>query len=94
VGESGTASWYGPRHHGHRTASGERFDQRLLTAAHPWLPFGTRVRVTLATSGQSIVVVITDRLYSGRRVVDLSRAAAQELGIIGRGIARVSLTPV
>jgi rare lipoprotein A len=92
-GESGTASWYGPQHHGRRTASGSRFDQGALTAAHPWLPFGTRVRVTLAASGRSIIVVITDRLYSQRRVVDLSKAAARELGIISRGIALVSLTP-
>jgi rare lipoprotein A len=92
-GESGTASWYGLKHNGHRTASGARFNQKALTAAHPWLPFGTRVRVTLGTSGRSIIVVITDRLYSQRRILDLSRAAAQELGMIGRGIATVSLAP-
>jgi rare lipoprotein A len=94
IGESGTASWYGPQHHGRRTASGQRFDQEALTAAHPWLPFGTKVRVTLGMTGRSIVVVVTDRLYSTRRVVDLSKAAARELGMIARGIATVSLTPV
>ena len=94
IGESGTASWYGPRQQGRRTASGQRFDQEELTAAHPWLPFGTKLRVTLGATGRSIVVVVTDRLYSGRRIVDLSRAAAQELGMIARGVAMVSLTPL
>lgn len=93
IGESGTASYYGPRHNGHRTAAGTRFDQTQLTAAHPWLPFGTKVRVTLAETGRSVVVVITDRLYSSRRVVDLSLAAAEQLGMIRQGIATVTLSP-
>lgn len=93
VGESGTASYYGPAHHGHRTASGTRFDQKALTAAHPWLPFGTRVRVTLEGSHRSVIVVVTDRLYSRTRVLDLSMAAARQLGMIRQGIAAVSLTP-
>jgi rare lipoprotein A len=91
-GENGTASYYGPRHQGHRTASGAPFEQTELTAAHPWLPFGTRVRVTVA-SGRSIVVTITDRLPARRRVIDLSLAAARLLGIVSQGIAHVSLTP-
>jgi rare lipoprotein A len=65
-----------------------------LTAAHPWLPFGTRLRVTLAGTNRSVIVVVTDRLPPGHRVVDLSMAAAAELGIIRRGIAPVALTPV
>jgi rare lipoprotein A len=93
LGESGTASYYGRKQHGHRSASGSRFDQRLLTAAHPWLPFGTKVRVTLGDTGRSIIVTITDRLYSSRRIVDLSAAAARELGITGRGVAEVTLAP-
>ncbi|OJW29622.1 MAG: hypothetical protein BGO51_11350 [Rhodospirillales bacterium 69-11] len=93
VGESGTASYYGPRHHGRLTAAGTRFDQTQLTAAHPWLPFGTKVRVTLAGTGRSVVVVITDRLYSSRRIVDLSLAAAEQLGMIRQGIATVTLSP-
>jgi rare lipoprotein A len=93
LGESGTASWYGARLDGHRTASGARFDQKALTAAHPWLPFGTRVRVTVGTSGRSVIVVITDRLYSHRRMLDLSWAAAQALGMTRRGLATVSLSP-
>jgi rare lipoprotein A len=65
-----------------------------LTAAHRWLPFGTKVRVTLAGTHRTVIVTITDRLYRGRRVVDLSVAAARQLGIINRGIARVTLLPV
>jgi rare lipoprotein A len=93
-GESGTASYYGPGQDGRRSASGLRFDQRLLTAAHPWLPFGTKIRVTLGDTGRSVIVTITDRLFSGRRIVDLSMAAARELGIIRRGLAKVTLTLV
>ncbi len=92
TGEKGTASYYGPRQQGHRTASGALFQQSLLTAAHPWLPFGTKVRVTLA-NGRSVVVTITDRLPSRRRVIDLSLAAARMLGIVSQGLAHVSLTP-
>jgi rare lipoprotein A len=94
VGETGKASYYGPRYHGRRSASGARFDQMALTAAHPWLPFGTKVRVMLAGTGRSVVVTITDRIYSSRRIVDLSVAAARELGMIRRGVAEVVLTPV
>jgi rare lipoprotein A len=93
VGEAGTASYYGNRHQGRRTASGERFDQRMLTAAHPWLPFGTKVRVTALNTGKSVIVTITDRLYSHRRVIDLSTAAAQMLGMLRAGVTEVSLVP-
>ncbi len=90
--EKGVASYYGPRHQGRRTASGGRFEQGALTAAHPWLPFGTKVRVT-AANGRSVVVTITDRLPSRRRVIDLSLGAARVLGIVSQGLAAVSLTP-
>ncbi len=93
VSESGTASYYGIGYHGHRSASGARYDQMQLTAAHPWLPFGTKVRVTLAGTDRSVVVTITDRLHCGNRIVDLSVAAARELGMISRGIATVTLLP-
>jgi rare lipoprotein A len=93
VSETGTASYYGPVYHGRRSASGVRFDQEALTAAHPWLPFGTRVKVTLAGTRRSVIVTITDRLYSTRRIVDLSVAAARQLGMISRGIAEVTLLP-
>jgi rare lipoprotein A len=91
--EKGVASYYGPRHQGRRTASGGRFEQGALTAAHPWLPFGTKVRVT-ASNGRSVVVTITDRLPSRRRVIDLSLGAARVLGIVSQGLAAVSLAPV
>lgn len=93
VGETGQASYYGPGYHGHRSASGDRFDQMAMTAAHAWLPFGTRVKVILAGTSRTVVVTITDRLYSSRRVVDLSVAAAEKLGMIGRGVAEVRLAP-
>jgi rare lipoprotein A len=93
VSETGTASYYGNRHQGRSTASGARFDQRLLTAAHAWLPFGTKVRVTALNTGKSVIVTITDRLYSRRRVIDLSTAAAQLLGMMRAGVTEVSLVP-
>lgn len=93
IGESGYASYYGRAHQGRRTAFGTRFDQGKLTAAHPWLPFGSHVRVTLAGTERSVVVTITDRLYSARRVIDLSLAAARSLGMVAQGIAKVSLAP-
>jgi rare lipoprotein A len=94
VGESGTASYYGTAYHGRRSADGTRFNQMALTAAHPWLPFGTRVKVTLAGTSRAVIVTITDRMYSSRRIVDLSVAAARQLGIINRGVAPVTLLPV
>lgn len=94
VEESGTASYYGPAFHGHLAANGSRFNQEALTAAHPWLPFGTKVKVTLASTGRSVVVTITDRLYFSHRVVDLSVAAARQLGMINTGVAKVKLAPV
>ncbi len=94
VGESGTASYYSSRYNGRRTSSGARFNQRELTAAHAWLPFGTKVKVFCADTGRSVVVTVTDRIYSNRRILDLSRSAAEELGIVHRGLAKVSLKPV
>jgi rare lipoprotein A len=82
--QQGEASWYGPGFHGRRTASGERFDTNAMTAAHRSLPFGTRVRVVNKHTGQSVVVRINDRgPYARGRVIDLSRASAQALGISG-----------
>ena len=82
----GKASYYGSRHHGKRTASGERFDQHALTAAHRTLPFGTRVRVTNLVNGRSVEVRINDRgPFHRRRVIDLSRVAAERLGMVRRG---------
>ncbi len=93
--ESGLASWYGGhRWHGNRTSSGSIYDQDALTAAHASLPIGTRVRVTLVGSGRNVVVTINDRPGTRRRIIDLSRAAARELGILERGVAMVTLTPL
>ena len=88
--QRGAASWYGPGFHGRRTASGERFNLGAMTAAHRTLPFGTRVMVRNARTGRSVVVRINDRgPYSGRRIIDLSRASAQAIGI--SGVATVTL---
>jgi rare lipoprotein A len=77
------------------TASGERFNTHAMTAAHPSLPFGTRVRVTNVTNGRSVVVRINDRgPYVHGRVVDLSGSAAESLGMVERGIAKVKLDVV
>ena len=82
--QSGRASWYGPGFHGRRTASGETFNTNDLTAAHRTLPFGTRVRVVNKRTGKSVVVRINDRgPYAHGRVIDLSRASAQAIGLTG-----------
>lgn len=84
--QSGQASWYGPGFHGRRTASGEKFNTNDMTAAHRTLPFGTRVRVVNKKTGKSVVVRINDRgPYAHGRVIDLSRASAQAIGISGVG---------
>lgn len=89
---SGVASYYGRKFHGRRTASGELFDMGAMTAAHRTLPFGTLVRVTNPRNGKSVIVRINDRgPYSGKRVIDLSRAAAQEIGLIAAGHGKVDL---
>jgi rare lipoprotein A len=86
------ASWYGGRFQGRKTASGERFDQNDLTAAHKRLKFGTRVRVTNERNGRSVVVRINDRgPYSRGRVIDLSRAAAERIEMIRAGVVPVSI---
>ncbi len=93
--ETGQASWYGDWHNGRRTASGAIFDQNALTAAHPSLTLGSRVRVTLADTGWSVVVTVTDRgPYHGHRIVDLSRGAAARVGLIDRGTGMVTLSNV
>lgn len=82
--KKGRASWYGPGFHGKRTASGERFNQNALTAAHRSLPFGTKVKVTNSRNGRSVIVRINDRgPFHGGRIIDLSKAAARVLGIGG-----------
>ncbi len=93
--ESGQASWYGPRHEGMRTTSGERFDSTKMTAAHASLPLGSYVRVTDTSTGHSIVVRVNDREPPhGVRCIDLSHAAAARLGFAARGVADVTLAQV
>src|SRR5262249_22318315 len=90
--ETGLASWYGHPHNGRATASGEVYDMEKLTAAHRTLPFGTRVRVTAVQSGRSVEVRINDRgPFVEDRILDVSRAAARRLGLIGPGKALVRL---
>ncbi len=89
---TGQASWYGPGFHGARTANGESFNQYAMTAAHRTLPFGTQVRVTNLNNGRSVVVRINDRgPFSGGRVLDLSKGAASQLGVISSGVAPVRI---
>lgn len=88
----GTASYYADSLHGRKTADGSRYNRNALTAAHPSLPFGTRLRVTNLKTGRVCVVVVNDRgPYAGGRSLDLSRAAAQSLGIVKQGVGRVSV---
>jgi rare lipoprotein A len=90
--ESGEASWYGGRHNGRRTSSGSIFNENDMTAAHATLPLGTKVRVTMQETGQSVVVTITDRQPAKYvRVIDLSRGAATRIGLLSRGTAMVTL---
>ena len=90
--ERGGASWYGPGFHGKRTANGERYDMHALTAAHKTLPFGTMVRVKSLVNGREVMVRITDRgPFIRNRIIDLSRAAAAELGMLSLGFKQVVL---
>ncbi|MBU1284649.1 septal ring lytic transglycosylase RlpA family protein [Pseudomonas sp. NPDC079086] len=86
----GQASYYGARHHGNKTASGERFDQNALTAAHRSLPFGSRVQVTNLRNDKSVVVRINDRgPYAKKRIIDLSQKAAEQLDMLRDGVVPV-----
>jgi rare lipoprotein A len=90
--ETGMASWYGNPYHGRRTSSGEIYNMEEFTAAHLQLPFNTVVRVTNLETEQSVDVRINDRgPFSKDRVIDLSRAAARQIGMLGPGTARVRL---
>lgn len=88
--EEGLASWYGYPYHGRQAANGEIYDMEKLTAAHRTLPFGTWVRVENLTNGKAVTVRITDRgPFIDRRIIDLSRAAAREIDMLGPGTALV-----
>lgn len=91
--QHGEASWYGPKFAGRRTASGEIFDPSQLTAAHRTLPFGTRLRVTDVATGRSVVVRVNDRgPFAHGRIIDLSRAAAERIGLVASGVTQVRIT--
>jgi rare lipoprotein A len=88
----GYASWYGGKFQGRKTANGEIFDTNKLTAAHKTLPFGTKVRVTDPETGKSVIVRVNDRgPFVEDRIIDLSRAAADIIGLTSRGVARVRI---
>lgn len=86
----GVASWYGKPYHGRRTASGKVYNMNQLTAAHPTLPFGTRVAVTNLENGRTVIVTINDRgPFKPNRIIDVSRKAAGQLGFLNQGLTRV-----
>ena len=88
----GLASYYGRNFHGRRTASGERYDMGALTAAHPDLAFGTRVEVTNLRNGRKVMVRINDRgPFVKGRIIDLSYAAAKQIGMLSQGVVKVSI---
>jgi rare lipoprotein A len=90
-----TASWYGPGFHGRKTANGERYNMYAMTAAHRTLPLSSYVEVTNLKNHRSVIVRINDRgPYIGNRVIDLSYAAAKELGIHKKGLGAVKITPL
>ncbi len=94
-GVEGVASYYAKRYNGRRTNSGRRYDPNKLTAAHPSLPHGTRVKVVNLANDKEVIVTINDRCRSRKEpFIDLSRAAAKQLGFLGKGIARVRIIPL
>ena len=90
--EEGYASYYGAQWHGRTTANGERMDVHAMTAAHKTLPFHTRVRVTMLSTGKSVTVRINDRgPFVRGRIIDLSDEAARRIGLLGKGVAKVRI---
>jgi rare lipoprotein A len=90
--EKGVASWYGPKFHGRKTSSGERFNMYAMTAAHRTLPLGSIVRVTHIGNGKKVVLKINDRgPFVEGRIIDLSYGAARTLGMVKEGVARVTV---
>lgn len=88
----GAASWYGSKYHGRKTSSGERYNKNEMTAAHKTLPFGTMVRVTNPANDHSVILRINDRgPFVGKRIIDVSEAAARKLGMHSAGVATVKV---
>ncbi len=93
--QRGTASWYGKRFHGKKTASGEPYDMYAMSAAHPTLPIPSYARVTNLANGRSVIVRVNDRgPFHAGRVIDLSYAAAHKLGYIAQGSAQVEVEAI
>lgn len=93
--QTGSASWYGGKHHGRKTASGEVFDMHKLTAAHPKLPLGSVLEVTNLANDRTVELRVNDRgPYASARILDVSRAAAEQLGFLGAGTAKVRIRVV
>ncbi|PTD24477.1 septal ring lytic transglycosylase RlpA family protein [Sphingomonas fennica] len=93
--QTGLASWYGPGHHGRKTANGERFDMNAISAAHPTLPMPSYAEVTALATGRTILVRINDRgPFAPGRIIDLSRGAARALGVEKDGVVRVRVRRV
>jgi rare lipoprotein A len=90
--EEGVANFYSDRFEGKKTASGELYDKNALTAAHKKLPYGTKVKVTNVANGKSVVVTVNDRMASSNSaVIDVTRRAAEDLGFIDAGRAKVTI---
>jgi rare lipoprotein A len=94
-GDEGRASYYAKRYNGRRTTSGARYNPEKMTAAHASLPFGTRVRVVNLDNDREVEVTVNDRCKPRKQAhIDLSRAAARQLGFLGKGLARVMIIPL
>ena len=94
-GVEGYATYYAKRYNGRRTTTGVRYNPEKLTAAHATLPFGTRVRVLNPDNGKDVVVTVNDRCRKRKKPhIDLSRAAARELGFLGKGLVKVQIIPL
>ena len=92
TGEEGVANFYSDKFEGKKTASGEVYDKNGLTAAHKKLPYGTKVKVTNVETGKSVVVTVNDRMAAtNKAVIDVTRRAAEELGFVKAGKAKVKL---
>ena len=89
--QKGSATWYGSQYHGHKTSNGEIYNKGLMTAAHPSLPFGTKVKVTNAVTKKSVIVRINDRGPFGKKgyIIDLSEAAARKIELYRSGLGKV-----
>lgn len=93
--QTGNASWYGGRFHGRKTSGGERYDMNAFTAAHKTLPIPSYVRVTNTRNGKSVIVRINDRgPFHSNRIIDVSKAAAQQLGFVSQGTAHVKIEQI